>query len=55
MVQSTRYEFEGNHIPVTISMGVDEMQKSDTVDAFVQRADAKLYEGKQGGRNRVVS
>jgi diguanylate cyclase (GGDEF)-like protein len=55
MVQATRYEFEGNPIPVTISMGVSEMQKGDVVDAFIQRADDKLYEGKQGGRNRVVA
>ncbi len=55
MVQETKFEFETNNIPVTISMGVSEMQKGDTVDAFIQRADGKLYEGKQGGRNRVMS
>jgi PleD family two-component response regulator len=31
------------------------MLKGDAVDNFIQRADDKLYEGKQGGRNRVVS
>ena len=55
MVQETKFEFETNNIPVTISMGVSEMQKGDTVDSFIQRADDKLYEGKQGGRNRVMS
>jgi diguanylate cyclase (GGDEF)-like protein len=55
MVQGTRFEFETNVIPVTISMGVSELQKGDTVESFIQRADEKLYEGKQGGRNRVVS
>jgi len=55
MVQDTKFEFEANVIPVTISMGVSEMTKTDTVDSFIQRADDKLYEGKQGGRNRVVS
>ncbi len=55
MVQDTRFEFESNVIPVTISMGVSEMTKGDAVDSFIQRADDKLYEGKQGGRNRVCS
>ncbi len=55
MIEETRYEFEGNIIPVTISMGVTQMAKGDSVDSFIERADEKLYEGKQGGRNRVVS
>jgi PleD family two-component response regulator len=55
MVETTKFEFETNIIPVTISMGVTELQKSDTVEGFIGRADAKLYEGKQGGRNRVVA
>jgi diguanylate cyclase (GGDEF)-like protein len=56
MVEETHYEFEGNVIPVTVSMGVTQMiQKGDTVESFIERADEKLYQGKQGGRNRVVS
>lgn len=55
MVEETHFEFEGNVIPVTISMGVAQMLKGDTVNAFIERADEKLYAGKQGGRNRVVS
>jgi diguanylate cyclase (GGDEF)-like protein len=55
MVADTVYEFESNTIPVTISMGVTQMVKDDNVDSFVERADSKLYAGKQGGRNRVVS
>ena len=55
MVAETRFEFESNVIPVTISMGVTDLQKNDTVDSFIHRADGKLYEGKQGGRNRVVA
>lgn len=55
MVEATKFEFETNLIPVTISMGVTELHKNDTVDGFIGRADAKLYEGKQGGRNRVVA
>ena len=55
MVEETHFEFEGNNIPVTVSMGVTQMNKGDTVESFIARADEKLYAGKQGGRNRVVS
>lgn len=41
---------------VTISMGVTEccMQKDDTVDAMLSRADKALYRAKKLGRNRVL-
>ena len=55
MVEETRFEFEGNVIPVTVSMGVTQMDRGDAVEAFIARADAKLYQGKHSGRNRVVS
>ncbi len=55
MIQETKFEFESNVIPVTISRGVSEVNKGDVVDAFIQGADDKLYEGRQGGRNRVCS
>jgi two-component system, cell cycle response regulator len=54
-VETSLFEFENNRIPVTITMGVAEMAKGDTTERFVSRADEKLYVGKQGGRNRVVS
>ena len=54
MVEQTAFEFETNNIPVTITMGVAEITKGDTPESFVQRADERLYEGKQGGRNRVI-
>jgi two-component system, cell cycle response regulator len=53
-IESTTFEFEANVIPVTVSMGVTEMQKGDTPEKFIERTDQKLYEGKRGGRNRVV-
>ena len=39
MIEQTKFEFETNIIPVTISMGVTDLQKGDTVDAFIGRAD----------------
>jgi len=38
---------------ITVSIGVAEYKKSDNKDLFLKRADEKLYEAKNAGRNRV--
>lgn len=38
---------------VTISIGGVVVEPDDTVDSLILRADRKLYEAKQGGRNRI--
>lgn len=38
---------------VTISLGVAELKQGENYDAWLQRADAALYEAKRAGRNRV--
>jgi len=38
--------------PVTISVGVTELQRNDDVGSFIARADGALLEAKRGGRNR---
>lgn len=38
---------------ITISIGATEYLKGDTRDTFFERADKKLYEAKNSGRNRV--
>jgi len=55
MIEEVHFEFEENVIPVTISMGVAQMKRDDTVDSFIGGADEKLYEAKQNGRNRVCA
>ncbi|HVU05200.1 MAG TPA: GGDEF domain-containing protein [Polyangiaceae bacterium] len=52
-IEMTDFVFEGKRIPVTTSLGVAEHQPGESHEAFFKRADAKLYEAKHGGRNRV--
>lgn len=49
------FEFQGAAIAVTVSVGVAEFRPGDDdrAEGLIARADAKLYEAKHGGRNRV--
>ncbi len=56
LVQAKRIEFEGNHIPVTISVGVAEWDaRMGSAAQLVELADQRLYRAKQSGRNQVVA
>ncbi|MEY3015068.1 MAG: hypothetical protein RIT45_3803 [Pseudomonadota bacterium] len=56
LVEEHRFEFEGNRVNVTISVGVATVDDSMTrAEAAVLAADENLYRAKRGGRNRVVS
>lgn len=53
-VASHGFVFQGERIPVTISIGCAQLAKDDKAATdLIQRTDEKLYEAKRGGRNRV--
>ncbi|HLV66052.1 MAG TPA: GGDEF domain-containing protein [Polyangiaceae bacterium] len=55
-VATHAFVFQGERIPVTISIGCAQLSKEDrAATELIQRADEKLYEAKRGGRNRVSS
>jgi diguanylate cyclase (GGDEF)-like protein len=55
-VAAQEIEWEGQPVPVTISVGVAEAgPETSSAAELVARADARLYEAKRAGRNRVVS
>ena len=54
-IESSRFVFQGDNIPVTISIGVATLAETDKTSMdLIRSADAKLYEAKRGGRNKVV-
>jgi two-component system cell cycle response regulator len=54
MIQGERFEHEGKHVPVTISLGVAEFSASLASSADLYKAaDERLYEAKRSGRNLV--
>ncbi len=56
IIQATRIEFEGKHIPVTISIGVATWEPALRSSAgLIELADQRLYRAKHAGRNQVVA
>lgn len=55
-VETTRFEFDGNVIPVTISLGVAQLLVGqESSKETIARADSALYSSKQNGRNQVCA
>src|SRR5690606_5906703 len=53
-VETNIFEFEGTKIPVTISIGVAQINVGiENGEQAVSRADAALYSSKHNGRNQV--
>jgi diguanylate cyclase (GGDEF)-like protein len=52
-IEKHTFVFQGERIPVTISMGGAILREDDTGTDLVKSADTKLYEAKRSGRNRV--
>ena len=54
LVEQTSFEYEGQHIKVTISIGLSEMGPYRTLKDFIAASDAALFEAKNAGRNTVI-
>jgi len=54
-VEASTFVSEANDIRVTISSGVTQRRDGVNLNDLLKEADDRLYEGKQSGRNRVIS
>lgn len=53
-VRDNKVLYDGQEHSVTMTFGVTDRLDDEKVSDQIRRADDKLYEGKQGGRNRVI-
>ena len=52
LLAASRFEWEGQAIPVTVSCGIAVLGETESAQALYERADRALYQAKHGGRNR---
>jgi diguanylate cyclase len=54
LIEKTRFLYQGQEIPVTISLGVTQVEPEDKdSQVLFSRVDAAMYAAKKGGRNKV--
>jgi len=53
-VEALELRHDGRRLSITISIGCAMLRQDDDIDTLVARADQRLYQAKQTGRNRVV-
>ncbi len=53
LIRKSKLSYDENSFGVTISIGATSIQKDDTPDIFIARADKALYRAKNNGRNRA--
>jgi len=55
VIMTKEFIWEEKSISLSMTFGVTVINKNDTVDTIINRADMALYRGKNTGRNRVVA
>jgi diguanylate cyclase (GGDEF)-like protein/PAS domain S-box-containing protein len=55
LIENSHLTVNGKEIHVTISIGATLASPADTITSLVQRADQKMYQSKQAGRNRTTT
>ena len=46
--------YENEEIRITVTFGLEEYDKNDGMEMAIRRADEKLYQGKETGRDKIV-
>ena len=53
-IKQKKFEFEGETIQITITIGVADYFDSITLEKWVELADERMYKGKETGKNKIV-
>ena len=53
-LDNDQFDWRGEWIPVTMTFGVEENDFKSNIDTLLKNVDAKLYMGKEQGRDRVI-
>jgi len=54
LVESAYLSLQDERLHISISIGATLVQRDDTMDSLIKRADTLLYESKRAGRNRLT-
>jgi diguanylate cyclase (GGDEF)-like protein len=52
-IAETPLQYQGQTIPLTISLGIDSLDEETTLQQLIKNADTALYQAKNEGRNRT--
>ncbi len=52
-IEECGFNYQGQHVRITMSIGLTEARAGDDPNSALERADAALYKAKQTGRNRI--
>ena len=53
-IENTPFYYKNNKLNITITAGLEDYSEINGIEATISKADDKLYEGKNTGRNKVV-
>lgn len=53
-IREYNFEYDGKHLKLTMTFGIEAEDGEDSYEERIKRADNKLYDGKNNGRNQIV-
>ncbi|MCR5215201.1 MAG: GGDEF domain-containing protein [Eubacterium sp.] len=54
-IENGDFKYEGRSVHVTVTIGISQYDESLSNDAWISRADERLYLGKKNGKNQIVA
>lgn len=54
-IKNAKWIYEGHEIKVTMTFGISSCNRGMTLEALIEEADNRLYEGKHNGKNCIIA